>query len=1248
MLKTSIEALLEEDRDYASLLFKEDLSEIDSDTDLLIAFEEERQKQRLIMIPSESIAPKAVRQALGSVFTNIYAEGWPCLKMTRDEIDQLLEYEHQLAHHRRYADRRFYRGCEYVNLIEALAQKRVAELFATTKDPDAKVKVGAEEILANVQPLSGAAANNAVYEALLQPGDTVMGMSLTHGGHLTHGSEYNRSGKYYKIVPYGVSRRTGRLDYEEIRKLALEAKPRLIIAGASAYPWDIDWEELRQIADAIPDRAFLMADIAHPAGLVVARKFPNPIGYADVITFTTHKTMIGPRGAVILATVEEIAQKIDRAVFPGEQGGPHINNIAAMAVAFKIAQTQKFKRLQERIVANAQTLATTLQGLGLRLAYGGTNTHMLLIDLNGIETPGFPLKGDIASRILDMCGIVCNKNTIPGDTTAATSSAIRLGTVWLTQRGLREEQMEQVAELIHRVLTNIHPFRYIGASGDLGRGKIELPIMEEVRGEVASIVEETEREITQVTEHQPRHLVPEEPLKRTILFAEHQKRGAKMQPYWGWLMPLHYGNPEGELEAARTSAALFDLNDAGLLLINGERAKFFLQGVATSNVIRLEIGQCQPSLLLNRDGSVIDDVLILRLNPDKEGRDRYLMMTNAANTEGVKTWLRALSDGCILFDDVDLYRKIDGPVVIEDLRQSADEEWRRIALSLHGPKSMDVLHQVDSAVPDIGGFRFLETEIKGVEAIIVRNGYTNKDVRLDIFVRPDDAPKLWGLLLSDGAGVQPAGIMARDRLHSEVGLPSYDGAKVGIISLLKAGHDHRLDLSKPYFIGQRAIMTDTDLPARGVRAPSRKSRFTYSDEGGEPKPTCLYEEHLKLTSKRNIVTFAGWLMPVWYTSISEEHRAVRETAALFDISHMGVLDIQGENATRFLDLVTTNYVPTLGVGQSHYSYILDPEGKVMDDVFIYRLSRDGYMMVVNAVNAGKIKAWLDAVNSRQYLIDAADLNKEIEAVVTIKDLKDHRWGKECRIDMGLQGPNSLAILQQCLAHVETQKRLRKLRRSELMQTQIAGIEVIISRTGYTGEEMGYELYVNPAEAPTLWNLLLEKGRDYGLKPAGLGARDSTRTEAGFPLYGHELAGKYDISPTEAGYGAFVKLHKPFFIGKKPFMDKEARRKQEVVRFQMNAKGIRMVKPGDPVVNRKGECIGAVTSCVSIEGIQIGLAFVDRNYTAEGTRIGIFVLPREEAVSVEKTKRDLVPGDRVLLHEEATVISRFMMPKATFS
>ncbi len=1100
----------EKNQEYWDLVFGKDLAEVDPDVADLIAFEEERQARKLIMIPSESYCPKPVREALGSVFNNVYAEGYPRLQMTRDEIDLLFQFDHELAHYRRYADRRFYKGVDYADLIECLAQRRVAACFANDR-------VRANEIFVNVQPLSGSPANLSVYSALLDPGDTIMGLALPQGGHLTHGSPFNISGRRYNVVSYAASRATEKLDYDQIMELALEHRPRLIVAGFTSYSWAPDWEKFKEVADACG--GLLMADIAHTAGLAIAGAYPNPVGIADVTTFTTHKTFFGPRGAAIVTTDEDLAELIDNAVFPGRQGGPHVHKFAAIAVAAQIAQTEEFRQLQDRIVDNCVALADGLQKRGLKLAYGGTNTHLLVIGLNPLKSAeGFPLKGEIAARILDLAGIVVNKNTIPGDADASEASGIRMGTPWLTQRGMGEAEMDKIADLIHRIIVNIKPFTYMGLTGPLWRGKIDLDILEGVKLEVEELAREAEVET----------------------------------PAQGIGYPHYYFLRE-------TSNVKRQTSDVRLLEVFGERATPFLQQVSTNDVSKLRPGESQRSFLLDAQGQLIDSIAILRLEPDRWGRDHYVVRTNPANTDRVKAWFRGLADGYILFDEDDIFRKVEGPVVVKDL----DED----------------------AIPNI------QSQISNLKTRI-------------------------------------------SKLKTPSGL-----------SLYLAGHDALFHVSKPYFVGQKSL--------ESVRPKVEKAEWQWQEVEGELKRTCLYEEHLKLTKK--VIPFAGWEMPVWYTSVGEEHKAVRETAGLFDVAHMGVLEVAGEHATAFLDAVTSNYVRWIGDGQSQYAYLLDPDGNVIDDVFIYRRAADRYMVIVNASNADKDLAWLNAVNSGACLIDREHPDIEIEGPAIIRNLKDPLSGEDQRVDLAIQGPNSLAILQSLtddgLASHATKLRakLARIRRTEFIETELAGMDLIVSRTGYTGEDVAYELYLHPDNAPKMWNLLLEKGKDYGIKPAGLGARDSTRTEAGLPLHGHDLAGPYNISPIEAGFGSYVKFHKPYFIGRKALLDKEATRTMEVLRFRMNERGVRMAKLGDVVVDRRGKYIGRVTSCaLDIEGFQIGLAYVDKKYNREGTSIGIIPLARSSAphdkVPPTKPVEKMALGDKMLLHEKATVLSRFPEPE----
>ena len=374
----------------------------------MIELELGRQRNKLEMIASENFVSQAVMEAQGSVLTNKYAEGYP---------------------HKRY-----YGGCEYVDMVEELAIERAKQLF------------GAEHV--NVQPHSGSQANFGVYFALLEQGDTIMGMNLSHGGHLTHGSPVNVSGKYFNIIPYGVDAETGRIDYDEMRKIAQEHKPKMIIGGGSAYSRQIDFKTMADIAREVG--AIFMVDMAHFAGLVAAGLHPNPVEYADIVTTTTHKTLRGPRGGMIMCK-EEYAKAIDKSIFPGIQGGPLMHVIAAKAVAFGEALQPEFKEYAKQIIVNAQTLADALQQEGFTIVSGGTDTHVLLVDLRTVG-----LTGKVAEHVLDEVGITCNKNTIPFDPESPfVTSGIRLGTPALTTRGLNAEDMKEIASIIALVLK--HP-----------------------------------------------------------------------------------------------------------------------------------------------------------------------------------------------------------------------------------------------------------------------------------------------------------------------------------------------------------------------------------------------------------------------------------------------------------------------------------------------------------------------------------------------------------------------------------------------------------------------------------------------------------------------------------------------------------------------------------------------------------------------------------------------------------------------
>ncbi|MBO5060668.1 MAG: serine hydroxymethyltransferase [Clostridia bacterium] len=387
--------------------FFEELEIYDKEVYSACDLELKRQQHNIELIASENIVSKAVLLAAGTVLTNKYAEGYPA--------------------------KRYYGGCQYVDVVEDIARDRAKKLF------------GAEH--ANVQPHSGANANLAVFFALVEPGDTVMGLSLAHGGHLSHGSPVNISGKYFNVVPYGVSDENETIDYDKMREIALECKPKMIVSGASAYSRTIDFEKIRAICDEVG--AYMMIDMAHIAGLVAAGLHPSPVPYADVVTTTTHKTLRGPRGGLILCK-EELAQKIDKAVFPGTQGGPLMHIIAAKAVAFGEAMTDEFKAYQKQIVKNAKVLSEELLKKGFKVVSSGTDNHLMLLNL----TP-FDITGKELEKRLDEVHITVNKNAIPNDPQSPfVTSGIRIGTPAVTSRGFKEEEMVKIAQWIYDVVVD--------------------------------------------------------------------------------------------------------------------------------------------------------------------------------------------------------------------------------------------------------------------------------------------------------------------------------------------------------------------------------------------------------------------------------------------------------------------------------------------------------------------------------------------------------------------------------------------------------------------------------------------------------------------------------------------------------------------------------------------------------------------------------------------------------------------------
>lgn len=1030
-------------------LFRGDLAELDPKLSELTEIEAERQYRKLILIPSESTSPMAVREALSTAFHNIYAEGYPSEYTRQHTEDEIFDYDNRIPEDRRYSDPRYYKGVEYANVVEALARRRCAEAFAANG-------VTADEIYVNVQALSGGPANNAVYHALVKPGDTVMGMNLLFGGHLSHGSPVNRSGKYYNIVSYSISSDTEKIDYEAVEAMALEHKPKMIIAGVSSYPWQIDWARFREIADKAG--AYLMTDIAHVAGLVAAGVYPSPIGIADVVTSTTHKTLNGPRGAIIMTTNRLLARKLDRAVFPGEQGGPHVNVFAAMAVAFKIARTDQFKQLQTQVVKNCAAFTDQLAKRGFTIPFGGTNTHLMNLDTKSVKgEDGAVLSGDLAARLLDIAGITTNRNTIPGDKSALRPTGVRMGMPWVTQRGFKEKESKALADAIADILQAAKPYY----QGKALRAKVNFVAFEEAKLKVRELA---------------------------------TNAGIDFEPGGFGYPHFYYLDDEYQGESVA-----FD--------IGGEKVRQFLNIVLASDVDSLEVGEAAPTRFTVPNGDVDGTLACV-------GPYEYRLSVPAADAAVAASWLRDLSDGYIAFDD-DLLRKVAGPVWVRESSQTPD--------------------------------------------------------------------------------------------------PIESGAAI--------------ETDKPYFIGI------AETTAEG--AP--KEEFKWEENDGSMQRTPVYDLHVELGGR--MVPFAGWEMPVRYGSVIEEHMAVRESAGIFDAAHMGVYQAEGPDAATFLDSVCSNDIASLRVGESLYTHFLTPDAEVIDDLLVYRRDEEKYLVVVNASNDDKDWAWLNAVRDGKVNVDnARPWASAFGRGVVLRNLRDPKEGADMRVDIPLQGPRSRDILLALGVDDENRKKIMKLKRTELCDAMVGNFDLIVSRTGYTGEKMCFELFVHPEKASDLFRKIVEVGEPFGLKPCGLGARDSLRTEAGLPLYGHEMAGDLGLGVAEAGFGSYVKTYKPWFIGREAFLEREAKRKGVLARFRFNEQRVRMAHPGDPVMDESGKVIGEVTSCVTdSDGYRLGLAFVLTKYAREGTPIFIFQGAPDKS---SKAPSELGSGDRVTMPGAATILRRF--------
>ena len=1037
------------------LQHQKDLKSLDPDLHELIKFEDERQVRRLIMIPSESAAPAAVRETLGSTFTNIYAEGYPPSETQGYTEEKILDYTHMLGNYRRYSNPRFYKGVEYVDVVESLAKRRCAEAFAANN-------LTADDLHVNVQPLSGAPANNAVYSAFLKPGDTILGMSLLHGGHLTHGSSVNRSGIIFDAQHYTVDPETERINYDAVLEKAFNVRPKMIIAGYSSYPYVPDWQLFREIADSVG--ALFLADVSHIAGLIAAGVIPSPIGFAHITTFTTHKTLMGPRGACIITDNSTYAKKVDKGIFPGEQGGPHINTIAALALTFKLAQTETFKTLQSQIVKNAIAFADQLQNRGLRVPHKGTDTHIVLLDCKSVKAKdGSHLTGDMGARLLDIAGIVANSNTIPGDRSTFTATGVRFGSPWLSQRGFKEEEFRQVADMIGDLFASTTPYSLPGRRKPLRRAKVDFAVLEDVKQRVSALAEKADALI----ENTKRHGYP------------------------------HYFSIDDKVDAEWANYK-----------ISGDEARLFLYYVLSSDIEALSVGESQKTKIHTSEATVKGVIKCDTLSS-------FVLSVPGDQAGLVSAWLRNLSDGYIKFDK-DLSIKVPGPIRIDDLEPGAPDQ-------------------------------------------------------------------------TDGDAVTN---------------------------------------QKPYYIG----MEEDDHSAESLPP------FAWDEpQSDELRKTPLHQTHIEMGAK--MVPFAGWDMPVWYSSVLEEHQAVRQAAGLFDVTHMGVYQTEGPDAGIFLDSVCGNDISGLDIGKSCYTHFLDPDANVIDDLLVYRRGKEKFLVVVNAANDDKDWAWLNAVRKGDVLVD----NEKPWAVafgrnVTLRNLRDPEAGDDMLVDIAIQGPKSRDILLSLPCSLVDREAIMGLAWAQLCEATLDGIPLVISRTGYTGERMCFELFVHPDHTVTLWKKLLEAGEAYGIKACGLGARDSLRTEAGLPLYGHEMGGELNLGVGEAGFSSFIKHYKPWFIGRQAFIEKQAKQEGTVVRFSFEEKRSRMAHFGDPILDERGKVIGVVTSCaINSEGSLVGQAYLLNKYRDEETRIFIYQGSPEKAGI---PPAELKTGDRVVLPAPATVISRF--------
>ncbi|MBM3152452.1 MAG: glycine cleavage system aminomethyltransferase GcvT, partial [Chloroflexi bacterium] len=739
--------------------------------------------------------------------------------------------------------------------------------------------------------------------------------------------------------------------------------------------------------------------------------------------------------------------------------------------AFKLVRTRQFENLQKQTLKNALAISEQLKSRGLRIPYGGTNSHMLNVDTGTVKGPdGSSLSGDQAARILDLAGIVVNRNTIPGDRDARDPSGIRLGTPWITQRGFDEQRSRQLADLMADILLGATPhFVDTPREGRVRRAKVDFNLLNEARIKVRGLA---------------------------------SAAGIDFEP-------AVHGYPHFYYLDDKVSSGVFELE--------GERVRQLLDYAVCTDLSTLKPGRSAKACLNTPQGTIEGAVTCQAAN-------HYRLTVPLASAALAAIWLRDLSDGYLSFN-------LDG---------SPDPSPRRMP----GP------------------------------VVVICSSE-----------KPAKIPKEY----SQGCG------------------------------------------QKPWYLGAGS----------GSGKPLPDFRWAPLEESLRRTP--LYEAHKNLGAR--IIPFAGWEMPVWYSSVMEEHLATRQAAGLFDVAHMGVYQVEGPDAASFLDTVCSNDCGGLNPGESLYTHFLTPEAQVVDDTLVYRRAWEKFLVVVNASNDDKDRAWLEAVRDGKVRIDnTRPWARTYGYEALIRNLRDPKSGDEMRVDIAIQGPRSRDILLALGVGADARRRINALKRTELCDAKVGGFDLVVSRTGYTGEKMAFELFVHPEKAVEFWNATLKTGEKFGLKPVGLGARDSLRTEAGLPLYGHEMgvgSGKQDhpdLGVAEGGFGAYVKTYKPWFIGREAYLAREQSRKGVVVRFRFGEKGVRMAHNGDPVVDRRGRVIGWVTSCaVDIEGYLTGQAYLETKYAEEGAPILVYQgAPNDGG----KAPAEMKLGDKAPLPTAAVVVSRF--------